>query len=135
MIVLIIYFVCFLVFSFLSYQRDKEKAMEHEKSVLADPNFIDIFFHERGILSIDSSLDLDTLQETYDELQKQNQDNENSNVSHTLMTEIQTILDEENVLKNQNNELTRQIQQIQAELDSLINNPNILAARRRKRFY
>lgn len=109
--------------------------MEHEKSVLADPNFIDIFFHERGMLSIDSSLDLDTLQKTYEELQKQNQDNENSNMSHTLTTEIQTILDEENVLKDQNNELIRQIQELQAELDSLINKPNILAVRRRKRFY
>ena len=131
MLILIIYFTYFLIHSFISFQRDKEESMINDKHVLSDPNFINNFFHEQGILSIDSSLDLAVLQKTYYDLQKEELAIEDSDAIGILTAEIETILDEERVLDNNNKDLSKHIQGLQAELDNLINRPQ--SGNRRKK--
>lgn len=131
MLILIIYFTYFLIHSFISFQRDKEESMINDKHVLSDPNFINNFFHEQGILSIDSSLDLAVLQKTYYDLQKEELAIEDSDAIGILTAEIETILDEERVLDNNNKDLNKRIQSLQTELDNLINRPQ--SGNRRKK--
>lgn len=131
MLILIIYFTYFLIHSFISFQRDKEESMINDKHVLSDPNFINNFFHEQGILSIDSSLDLVVLQKTYYDLQKEELAIEDSDAIGILTAEIETILGEERVLDNNNKDLNKRIQSLQTELDNLINRPQ--SGNRRKK--
>lgn len=131
MLILIIYFTYFLIHSFISFQRDKEESMINDKHVLSDPNFINNFFHEQGILSIDSSLDLAVLQKAYYDLQKEELAIEDSDAIGILTAEIETILDEERVLDNNNKDLNKRIQSLQTELDNLINRPQ--SGNRRKK--